>query len=126
MRPLAALILGVLVSVLGLFQSTPSALADDCDTATTQAAMNQCAADAYGRAAAQLNQTYEEVMAMLDPAHREGLKQAQRDWLSYRDSHCKVEAAEVEGGTLYPAVLNGCLAQMTVERAEQIRGLGVR
>ena len=119
----AALTACVLVGLLGLFLPASPALADDCDNAATQAAITQCAADAYAREDKLLNQTYQEVMAKLDPARREKLKQAQRDWIKYRDSHCKAEAAEVEGGTLYPAVLNGCLAEETKARREKVGGM---
>lgn len=95
--------------------------ADDCDNATTQAAMSQCAADAYAREDKLLNQTYKEVMAKLEPSRQEALKQAQRDWLKFRDSHCKSEAAEVQGGSMYPLMMSSCLAETTTARTEKLK-----
>jgi uncharacterized protein YecT (DUF1311 family) len=115
MRVLPALFLALLLSAL-------PARADDCDNATTQAAMTQCAADAYASADKALNQTYQGVMAKLDAAGQDKLKQAQRTWIKYRDSHCKAAAADVKGGSLYPAVLNGCLAETTQARTAELKG----
>lgn len=117
MRRLSAVLLGM------MFCAAP-AFADDCDNATTQAAMNQCAADAYAQADKQLNQTYKDVMAKLEPARQEELKKAQRDWIKYRDSHCKSESASVQGGSLYGAVMNGCLAETTKAQVEKLKGMG--
>ena len=111
-------------ALLGMLLCTAPAFADDCDNATNQAAMNQCAADAYAQADKLLNQTYKDVMAKLEPVRQEALKQAQRDWIKYRDSHCKSEAASVQGGTLYGAIMNGCLAEVTKDRTEKLKGTG--
>ncbi|MFY8093855.1 MAG: lysozyme inhibitor LprI family protein [Niveispirillum sp.] len=109
------------VALLGaLFWVVPAG-ADDCDSATTQAAMNQCAADMYAEADKQLNLTYKNLMAKLEASRQEALKQAQRDWIKYRDSHCKSEAAAVQGGTLYGSVVNGCLAEETKLRLEKLK-----
>ena len=109
------------IALLGALLCAAPAHADDCSNATTQAAMNQCAIDAYAQADKQLNDTYKDVVAKLAPARQAALKLAQRDWLKYRDSHCKSEAAEVKGGTLYPAVLNSCLADTTKDRTEKLK-----
>ncbi|WP_165772025.1 lysozyme inhibitor LprI family protein [Niveispirillum lacus] len=114
MRCLSAMMLVI------LFGITP-AYADDCENAVDQAAMNTCAAEAYAQADKQLNERYKEVMATLDPARQDALKQAQRDWIKYRDSHCKAEAAAVQGGTMYGAVLNACLAETTKDRVEKLK-----
>lgn len=114
------------LAVLCVLLSAATARADDCGNATTQAAMTQCAIDAYTREDKLLNQTYKEVMAKLDPAHRKPLRQAQRDWIKYRDSHCKAEAASVQGGSLYGTVMNSCLAETTQARTKTLKAMGKR
>lgn len=111
-------------ALLGLLLCTAPAFADSCDDATNQAAMNQCAADAYAQADKLLNETYKDVMSKLDPARHEPLKQAQRDWIKYRDSHCKSEASSVQGGSLYGAVFNGCMAELTKNRTDKLKDMG--
>lgn len=98
-------------------------LAQDCDNAATQAVINQCAAEFYRREDGALNQTYQAVMARLDPAGQSALRQAQRDWLKYRDSHCQAVASAVRGGSLYGAVINGCLAETTKARADTLKAM---
>lgn len=112
------------VLLLGAMFCTVPAHADDCSNASTQAAMTQCATDAYAQADKQMNESYKDIIAKMAPARQAALKQAQRDWLKFRDSHCKSEAAEVKGGTLYPALLNSCLAETTKERTEKLKRMG--
>lgn len=112
------------VALLASLLLAAPAHAVDCDNATTQAQMTQCAMDMYGEADKALNQTYKEVMAKLEPARQKALKQAQRDWIKYRDSHCKSESSEVLGGSMYGAVLNSCLAETTKARTEKLKEMG--
>ena len=82
--------------------------------------MNQCAAQDYARADAELNRVYKQVMDGLDARSRQLLKAAQRDWITFRDDECKYENAQNEGGSIYPLVYNGCLIDLTTTRTKQL------
>lgn len=95
--------------------------AEDCDS--TQAAMNQCASKAYADLDAELNRLYKQQMDWLHtPAKKQALKNAQRKWLAYRDAECKYRAGDrKEGGSMWPMVQAGCLADHTRVRVEQLK-----
>ncbi len=109
-----------LAAALVLLAAPASAL--DCRNPMTQRDMNQCASDEYRAADAQLNETYGELMDMLDRDRRHALVAAEREWISERDAHCRSETAESEGGTMHPMLYMGCLTQMTMARTRMLHG----
>lgn len=93
----------------------------DCNDPRNQHEMNRCAAASYAAADADLNAAYAKLMkAIEDKTMRDRLRDAQRAWIRYRDSQCALDAAENEGGSMYPLVHAGCLARMTKERLRQL------
>ncbi|UYU33250.1 lysozyme inhibitor LprI family protein [Siccibacter colletis] len=109
MKTIAPLLLtGLLIS--------GTALADDCENASTQLELNQCAAGEYQQADKTLNATYKKVMARASEAQREMLKQAQNAWLKVRDADCTFISSGVEGGSVQPMIHSQCLADKTNER----------
>lgn len=71
----------------------------------------------YQAADAQLNQTYQSLMAILDKGRSNALVEAQMAWLEYRDRNCNYE-------TLHsPTVIEEtqCLARMSATRTEQLK-----
>lgn len=101
--------------------SKPEAIAEDCADAATQADMNACAAEQYRAADDELNRVYRVVTRSLPEERVESIRAAQRNWIPFRDSKCESEAADVEGGSLYPTVLNACLADLTRQRTAELR-----
>jgi len=108
----------------------------DCEDPRNQAEMNECAALAFQDADVALNETWADVLAHVRAADREGapgfddrpdgetmLRRAQRAWVTFRDAHCTVAGYEARGGTMESMVYDGCRAQATRERIEQLRGL---
>jgi uncharacterized protein YecT (DUF1311 family) len=95
----------------------------DCASATTQAAMNTCAAADFARADAALNATYAEVMARLarDEQGRARLVAAERAWLTFRDAQCAFETSRAEGGSIHPMLVAICRAGLTVAREKSLR-----
>lgn len=93
-----------------------------CDNATTQAEMNQCSHEAYQATDAELNTTYEKLMARLqkDPARAENLRKAQRAWIGFRDAECGFVSAGTTGGSAQPLVTAQCLEQQTRRRVETL------
>ena len=45
---------------------------------------------------------------------------AQRVWLSYRDSQCEAEAFSFNGGTMQPLIVSGCMKRLTDARVQEI------
>lgn len=108
------------LALLALVWVSSPAYAVDCGDLVTQAQINQCAFDMYDEADALLNQTYKQVMAKLNPSRQTALKNAQRAWIKYRDSHCESEASVVEGGSMYPTIQYSCMTTETKKRTDQL------
>ena len=47
--------------------------------------------------------------------------QAQKDWIKYRDSHCKFEADPYTGGSIKPLIWLTCLEEITKERTKHLK-----
>lgn len=129
---------GLLLLCAGLFSSV--ALHDakaqeepDCDSPTTQADMNACAAIEYEAADKDLNAAYQQVrkkMSAWDKAADDDSKgavdalvAAQRAWVSFRDANCEAAGFQARGGTMEPMLVSSCLADMSTKRAEELRAL---
>ena len=93
-----------------------SALADECDKATTQTELSACAAEQYQAADKKLNQTYQAAIKRAAAPQRDLLKQAQQAWIALRDADCKLMGSGTEGGTIQPMIINQCLTEKTAER----------
>ena len=111
MRLLTTAMLGVLLAA-----HTTLALAEDCQHAATQSAIDQCALQAYQQEDALLNHNYKALMAHLNHDQQTALNKVQRAWVQYRDLNCHFIASQYQGGSIYPAVLSGCLTDMTKVR----------
>jgi uncharacterized protein YecT (DUF1311 family) len=96
-----------------------AARADDvtCDKAVTQNDLNICAEDDYKAADKALNDAWNG----LDGAAKTKLRPEQRGWIAARDAKCKSVAAEAEGGSMYPLLYFGCMAERTKARTRQLR-----
>ncbi|WP_395301530.1 lysozyme inhibitor LprI family protein [Enterobacter sp. ECC-175] len=93
-----------------------SALANECDNATTQLELNTCSAQQYQAADKKLNQTYQAAIARAAAPQRDLLKKAQQAWITLRDADCAFIGSGTEGGSVQPMIMNQCLAEKTVER----------
>lgn len=89
--------------------------------AQTQSEMNATAYAKYKKADAELNKVYKQLMAVLDKKEKSLLIQAEKDWIKYRDSHCKFEAAQYEGGSIQPLIYSTCLEELTRKRVAEIK-----
>lgn len=139
------------VAVLGSFgPALAQGLPDDCRAPTSQAALNDCAADAFAEADAALNAAWDPARdwarRMDERARREeargtwigppgfagtgeerslsgALLDAQRGWLRYRDGHCAAQSAPFSGGSMWPMLHAGCRAALTRDRTDELRAL---
>ncbi len=87
-----------------------SALADECDKATTQLELNTCSAQQYQAADKKLNQTYQAAVKRAAAPQRDLLKKAQQAWIT-RDADCAFIGSGTEGGSVQPMIVNQCLAE---------------
>ncbi|ALK33506.1 lysozyme inhibitor LprI family protein [Burkholderia plantarii] len=81
--------------------------------ATTQTAIDDCAASRYRQSDLQLNHTYQALVAKVAEPARGRLKEAQRHWVAWRDAQCAFEASGVAGGSAAPIVASQCLDALT-------------
>jgi uncharacterized protein YecT (DUF1311 family) len=97
----------------------------DCSMAEAQIEMTFCAEQEWVAADAELNEVYKaamSVMRQIDASMGEGkaaegyLRQAQRDWVAFRDNACAAEAYTVHGGSAEPMLIYSCRARLTQER----------
>ncbi|WP_075289567.1 lysozyme inhibitor LprI family protein [Pararhizobium arenae] len=105
----------------------------DCANAMTQMEINICASRDYEAADKELNAQWaktRKVMVDWDAELEEqnkgavdSLMKAQRAWIEYRDGQCDAVGYSVWGGTMYPAVVAGCLADLTRKRTEELKDL---
>lgn len=105
----------------------------DCANAMTQMDINSCANEEYEAADKALNVQWaktRKVMAEwdadIDAENRgavDSLMKAQRAWIDYRDGQCDAVGYSVWGGTMYPAVVSGCLTELTQKRTEELKDL---
>jgi len=92
-----------------------------CREARDQASMNRCAEEEFQAADRELNDAYGRLMAALnDEGRRDKLRSAQRAWIRFRDSKCRYESADNEGGSIYPLVYAGCLTRLTRVRSKEL------
>lgn len=112
--------LSAALAALALFYPTFAA-AQNCKNPETQMAMNVCSARDYEREDARLNKTYRDLVAKLESAKREKLREVQRAWLSFRDLNCDFQSADYQGGSIYSLVQSSCLTEMTKQRTKDLK-----
>lgn len=102
---------------------TPMAVAVDCDNASDQATMNQCAAQQNAAADKELNALYQQITSRFkgNPDNKKLLVGAQRAWVAFRDAECKFSASGVEGGSVYPLIYSNCTTELTKARVQTFK-----
>jgi len=94
------------------------------DADQSQMGMNRCAGEAFQRADAALNAEWAKVMAAYkgDKEAEKLLLDGQRAWLKYRDAQCQMAAYDSIGGSIWPLINSGCLAELTRRRTRELQG----
>lgn len=93
----------------------------NCDEATTQFEMNECAGERLKLADEELNRLYKEKLSTLT-ADRESFRDMQRAWLLFRDKACLYEAGTRENaGTMWPLDYANCMEYHTNKRIEDLK-----
>jgi uncharacterized protein YecT (DUF1311 family) len=89
--------------------------------AQTQVEMNEIAHNDFKKADAELNKVYKKVIEVLDVGEKQLMIKAQKDWLKFRDSHCKFEIEQFKGGSIQPLIYSTCLTERTNARIEDLK-----
>jgi uncharacterized protein YecT (DUF1311 family) len=92
--------------------------------AQTQAAMNAQARAEFERADAELNTTYQSVLAKLPTAeNKQKLKETQRAWIASRDAEAADAAKEANGGLMGPTLRYGRMTDLTRKRITELKAM---
>ena len=105
-------------TLLCLAATATHAQAPACADATTQAAMNACAAADFADADRDLNRVYTQLQQRLDTSRKTALREVQRNWLKYRDAQCAFDAKPYAGGSMAPLARAACLSALTKQRTQ--------
>jgi uncharacterized protein YecT (DUF1311 family) len=90
--------------------------------AQTQAAMNAQVRAEFEQADAELNKTYEALLAKLpDAESKQKLKESQRAWLAFRDAEAGFAADQARGGSMAPTIRYETITELTRQRIKQLK-----
>jgi len=92
--------------------------------AQTQSAMDAQARTDFQRADADLNKTYQSVLAKLPTVEsKQKLREAQRAWVVSRDAEAAREAKEADGGSMAPTLRYETMTHLTQERIKELKAM---
>ena len=91
--------------------------------AQTQAQLNAVARKDFAKADADLNKTYQTVLAKLPNAERQKLKESQRAWIKSRDAEGASAAEETDGASIGPTVRYGRMTELTRKRIDELKAM---
>lgn len=118
----------MVVTVLLIPYVTYGADQQACDIhSSTQADLNQCAADRLNMVDDELNRVYQAILKQYKAEHGflEKLRNAQRAWLAFRDAELEARFPAEDKQSYYGSTYSMCaahfLVQRTQERIEQLR-----
>lgn len=112
-----------IVALLSFSVAGCNAWALDCNSAQTQADMDECASQALNKADAELNQTYVDYRKRLDKTQQNQIRDVQLAWIKYRDLSCKYANSRSAGGSVHNMALQSCLTEKTLERTKELKAL---
>jgi uncharacterized protein YecT (DUF1311 family) len=87
---------------------------------TAQREMNLQAKREYEKADKRLNKVYQQLLSDLKSQAIADLKQAQRKWVDYKESHCKAVREMQDFGSIAPLKHNSCLQGVTEKRVNEL------
>jgi len=109
----------------------------NCKDPETQYAMNMCAGRDFERTDAAMNRQWAKTKAAMaardirlkgikpdrDPSYVDALVAAQRAWLTFRDTQCRLEGYSMRGGSAQSLEISGCKTRLTIDRTQQLAKL---
>ena len=88
----------------------------------TQAEMNAQARKDFERVDAELNKSYQSLLAKLaDTEAKNKLRESQRAWIAFRDAEALFFADQFRGGSAAPVLRWGSMTQTTEQRIKQLK-----
>lgn len=87
------------------------------DSGDTTPGMRDCLNEEHAYQDKRLNQVYRKLMANLEMAERESLRQEERRWIAFRDKFCAVAPDPGQGQELDA---DSCLVDQTADRATEL------
>jgi len=96
---------------------------DPCASASTQAALNECAYESFLAATVATGPQLKQIESALTPSRRTAWRNVQKAWLTFRTQSCQFESSAVQGGSAGPMVQWQCAARMTRERTAALARL---
>ncbi|MFA7691644.1 MAG: DUF1311 domain-containing protein [Candidatus Hydrogenedentes bacterium] len=89
----------------------------------TTLGMRIAAGESFEKADEELNAVYKELMASLDTAQQDAVRQAQRAWIAYKDAGSAAQGDLFKEGNLAPVVSMRAALNLTLEQIELLRSL---
>ncbi|MNJ08483.1 hypothetical protein D3C77_25950 [compost metagenome] len=111
-----------LLSVIAPLATANDAFSQCMSSAQTTLAMNDCNGAEIKRQDTRLNAAYKAAMAGLEAEQQGKLREAQRQWIKYRDANCGLYFS-LTGGTIDQLNGAGCVLNMTKARADELQNL---
>lgn len=102
----------------------PDANKPPCENPRTTVEMKTCAWDRFKSADAELNRVYKTLLGKLDDhQHKALLRNAQNEWIKYRDLNAHFESYFYNGGSAKEQIRAYALARMTEARSKEISSI---
>ncbi len=104
-----------------VLRSVRASVADGCSaSATTQAALGECAYEEFLTASAALSAQLQRIESSLPAQRKAGWRRVQKSWLTYRTDACSFESGSSAGGSVQPMLQWHCAARLTRARAAEL------
>jgi uncharacterized protein YecT (DUF1311 family) len=123
---------GILIAFGLLLSTVPLAAADNEMSKEYLACMDRsngvtsemldCISAEFTCQDARLNENYKTLMSKLSAKRKEGLLEAQRAWIKFKDANCSFYY-DPEGGSAAHLSSNGCVLNTTADRATELKNL---
>ena len=108
------------VALIAIPAAHAKSIKNVCDDPVTQYDMNMCANEDFTKADKRLNTAYNQLIKGLEPKQQNDLRQSQRGWIQYKESHCELEASWVEGGSMEGMLYDQCQTKLTESREKEL------
>ena len=122
-------LIAILISVASV--GAQAQVSDPCKTQRNTQEIDECGKRTLQEKDKELNVAYQKLLKSLAPSDkaddtdygsvRKQLTEAQRAWITYRDSDCKAKLTLNASGTIRGAVYFGCMEERTVQRTKELR-----
>lgn len=110
------------ILVIALLLGNSSALAVDCEKASTTVELNECASITFKEADKRLNEVYNKFYKSLDEQEKKVLKDSQNAWINFRDKNANLMSLTYLRASMYTMVFLGAKTELTENRIKELEG----